>query len=84
MRLQAGSREVWRRDYSGGVALVNATGQPQTVSLGGELRKIAGTQDPVVNNGSLVREVTLPPWDGLILLRQMEARVYLPITVTFP
>ncbi len=84
VRLQAGSREVWRRDYSGGVALVNATGQPQTVSLGGELRKIAGTQDPVVNNGSLVREVTLPPWDGLILLRQMEARVYLPITVTFP
>jgi hypothetical protein len=82
VRLQAGSREVWRRDYSGGVALVNATGQPQTVSLDGEFRKIAGTQDPAVNDGSLVTEATLPPWDGLILLRQMEPQAYLPVTVT--
>ena len=35
----------------------------------GEFRKIAGTQDPGVNDGSVVDEVTLPPVDGSVLLR---------------
>ncbi len=69
VRLQEGSRDVWRRDYAGGLALVNATGQAQTVSLGGFYRKINGAQDPAVNDGALVTQATLPPNDGLILLR---------------
>ena len=39
--LQIGSRQVWRRDYQGGVALVNATASTQTVPLGGAVRKPA-------------------------------------------
>jgi len=68
-RLQAGSREVWRRDFSGGTALVNATARERRVELGATFRKILGSQVPKVNDGALVTQVTLPPRDGLILLR---------------
>ena len=69
VKLQAGDRNVYRRDFEGGVALVNATEAPATVDLGGTFRKIKGTQAPTVNDGSLVTAVTLPPKDGLVLLR---------------
>lgn len=69
VRLQAGGMDVWRRDYLNGIALVNATSQPVTIPLGGTFRKINGTQVPSVNDGSLVTSVTLPPLDGIILLR---------------
>ena len=70
VKLQAGVRpEVYRRDYVGGVALVNPTNSPVTVNLGGTFRKIKGTQAPLVNDGSLVTSVTLPAMDGLVLLR---------------
>jgi hypothetical protein len=81
VRLQAGSRNVWRRDYVGGVALVNATAFTQTVPLGGTFQKINGIQDPAANDGSVVTQVVLPPADGLVVLRQMEARVFLPVVV---
>jgi hypothetical protein len=60
---------AWRRDYSGGVALVNPSTSPVTVQLGGPFRKIKGTQDPTVNDGSAVTAVTIPAQDGIILLR---------------
>ncbi|MBN1810304.1 MAG: carbohydrate binding domain-containing protein [Anaerolineae bacterium] len=78
VRLQAGTRDVWRRDYQGGVALVNATGRTQAVDLGGMFRKIQGTQAPAVNDGSTVDTVTLPPYDGIILLRPRSSVLYLP------
>ena len=77
VHLQSGSREVWRRDYEHGIVLVNATHNPQVIPLDGMFRKIAGTQDPQVNNGQLVSEVPLNPLDGLILLR--EQHIYLPL-----
>ncbi len=77
VRLQAGSRQVWRRDYAGGTALVNATPSTQTIPLDEPFCKIAGAQVPDVNDGSVVVQVTLPPLDGIILLR-ME-KVYLPV-----
>ncbi len=69
VHLQEGSRDVWRRDFSGGLALVNATLSKQTIPLGGYYRKISGSQAPLVNDGALVNQVILPPRDGLILLR---------------
>jgi hypothetical protein len=69
VKLQAGDRNVYRRDYENGVALVNATADPVTVNLGGVFRKIKGTQAPLVNDGRLVTAVTLPAKDGLVLLR---------------
>ncbi len=80
VQLQTGSREVWRRDFTNGVALVNASAQPQVIELGGTYRKINGTQDTAVNNGSQVSQVTLPPHDGLIILRwQPQSWIYLPV-----
>jgi len=80
IHLQSGSREVWRRDYTGGIALVNASNSPQTIDLGAAFRKIAGTQAPAVNDGSLATQVTIPAQDGLILLRVTPLpRLYLPL-----
>jgi hypothetical protein len=79
VRLQVGNRSVWRRDYTGGAVLVNATADAQTIPLGGTFRKIKGAQAPAVNDGSLVTQVVLPPKDGLIVVRSMESRVYLPL-----
>lgn len=80
VRLQEGSREVWRRDYDGGVVLVNATSTTQTLELGGRYRKIQGTQVSEINDGSVVTQITLPPLDGLIVLRIWES-LYLPIVL---
>jgi hypothetical protein len=65
----AGGPDVYRRDFEGGVALVNATDVAVTVNLGATFRKIKGTQAPSVNDGSLVTAVTIPAKDGLVLLR---------------
>jgi hypothetical protein len=80
VRLQTGSRQVWRRDYTGGTVLLNATASAQTVPLSGTFRKIRGTQAPAVNDGSLVTQVMLPPLDGLIVLRT-GSRLYLPLVL---
>jgi hypothetical protein len=70
VKVQAGDRTgVYRRDYSGGAALVNPTDHAVTVDLGATFKKIKGTQDPVVNDGSLVTRVTLPARDGIVLVK---------------
>jgi hypothetical protein len=61
---------VWRRDFDGGIALVNSSKtQAVTVDLGGTFKAIQGTQDPSINNGQAVSSVTILPLDGRILLR---------------
>jgi hypothetical protein len=69
LRLESDGAALWQRVYEGGLVLLNATGLEQVVTLDGSYRHIAGTQDPEVNNGATVTVVTLPPYDGLILLR---------------
>jgi hypothetical protein len=69
VKLQAGNRNAYRRDFEGGVALVNATDAAVTVNLDGSFRKIKGTQAPSVNDGTLVTAVTIPAKDGLVLVR---------------
>jgi hypothetical protein len=61
--------DIWQRNYENGIVLVNATSTSITILLDGTFRKIKGTQDPVVNDGSLVTQVTLQQKDGIILLR---------------
>ncbi|MBP7686470.1 MAG: carbohydrate binding domain-containing protein [Thermoflexales bacterium] len=79
VRLQVGSREVWRRDFVNGVSLVNASNSAQAINLGAAYQLITGTQAPSINIGQVVTTVTLPPRDGLIALRRWTARVYLPV-----
>jgi hypothetical protein len=61
---------VWRRDFDKGIALVNPKGNgTREVTLERDYRKLTGTQDRVINNGEVVRKVTLRDRDGIILLR---------------
>jgi hypothetical protein len=61
---------VWRRDFQNGIILVNPKGNgARTVTLETSFRKLKGTQAPSVNNGQVVRSVTLKDRDGLVLLR---------------
>ncbi len=61
--------DVWRRDFTNGVALVNPTGAGQTVDLGGEYEKIIGKQDTAVNDGSIVSQVYIPARDGIVMYK---------------
>jgi hypothetical protein len=67
--LTQGGLPVYRRDFAGGVVIVNAGTQAQTLDLGGSYVKIDGTQDRSVNDGSTVTSVTVGAYDGVILLR---------------
>lgn len=63
---------VWFREFEEGQIIVNATSEMKTVRLEGEFEKIHGSQDPDVNDGSIVYEVSIPSQDGIILLRPIE------------
>lgn len=63
---------VWQRSFDHGVAVVNSTDRRQAVPLNGEFEKLRGGQAPVVNDGSIVSELTLEGYDGLILLKTLE------------
>ncbi|MEW6610408.1 MAG: putative glycoside hydrolase [Patescibacteria group bacterium] len=58
---------IWRRDFEKGIALVNTSAAARTIDLGGTFKKINGTQDKKVNNGQIVTQVTLNPYDGMVL-----------------
>jgi hypothetical protein len=60
---------VYRRNFTNGIALNNATSATQTVALGGTFKKLRGTQNPSLNNGATVTSVTILAHDGLILLK---------------
>ena len=59
---------IWRRDFEGGIVLVNPGSSAVEVDLGEAYRKIQGTQAPAINDGSLVTIVTIGSKDGLILV----------------
>lgn len=61
--------DIWLRQFEHGLSLVNSTNNTQTITLGGEYEKIHGTQDTTVNDGSIVSEVTIDGYDGLLLLK---------------
>jgi hypothetical protein len=63
---------VWLREFEEGQVIVNATAQARTVDLDGEFEKLHGEQDPVVNDGRIVSEVTLAAQDGVFLLRPIQ------------
>lgn len=61
--------EVWQRDFEHGRVLLNPTRHTRQVDLGREFRRIRGTVDRSLNDGSLVRTIALPPRTGAIVLR---------------
>lgn len=77
LRLSELNGGAFRRDFEGGIALVNPTPQPVTLTqreIAGPLgrtgiRRIAGVQDPLTNSGAPVFDgITIPAADGIILL----------------
>jgi len=67
--LQEGDPNLWRRDFTNGTLLLNATNTAQTVMLGAGYRHILGTQNPTTNNGATVSSVTVPPQDAVLLVK---------------
>jgi hypothetical protein len=62
---------VYRRDFEGGIALVNPKGNgTKVVTLEDDFIALKGTQDSAVNNGQMLRKVTLQDRDGVILMRK--------------
>lgn len=68
-QFKAWENGVYRRRFQNGMALVNPTNHPETVSVHG-YRHFQGHQDPSVNNGEQITHVVLAAHDGLVLLRQ--------------
>ena len=68
--LVPGSREVIRRDFEHGTALVNPSERARTLDVGPGLRHLAGVQAPLPNDGLPVTSVTIPAHDGLVLVSQ--------------
>lgn len=67
------TRDVWQREFSNGLSIVNSTNERKLVELNGEFEKIHGTQDTAVNDGSIVEEVELDAEDGIILLKTFDS-----------
>ncbi|MDO8599081.1 MAG: putative glycoside hydrolase, partial [bacterium] len=71
---------VYRRDFTNGLAVVNATDRAQAVALDGEYERMHGVQDPITNDGRIVTDIVLPAHDGLVLLRPIADIVGAPFT----
>ena len=68
--LTAWSNGVYRRRFEKALVLVNPNDDARTVTLEPGWRRILANQDPVANNGTPVQTLTLPPKDGLVLVRE--------------
>ncbi len=69
VHFQQGSTSIWRRDFDNGIVLVNPSSSALSVPLGGTFRRILGTADPAVNDGTTLTTATVPAGDGLFLIR---------------
>ncbi|HET9644493.1 MAG TPA: putative glycoside hydrolase [Burkholderiaceae bacterium] len=62
---------IWMRRYTNGLVLVNPNASATlSIDVGDGYKRIAGVQDPAVNNGQPARFVSLPPRSGLMMIRQ--------------
>lgn len=60
---------ILRRDYEHGIVVVNATGGPANVALGGTFLRILGTGQDPINDGASLDQVTIPSYDAAVLVR---------------
>ncbi|MFA5127475.1 MAG: putative glycoside hydrolase [Patescibacteria group bacterium] len=63
------TKDVWKREFTNGIAVVNSLAEKKEVDLGGEFEKIIGTQDPKTNDGGIVSKINVAAKDGLLLLK---------------
>jgi hypothetical protein len=62
---------VYRRRYEKAMALVNPGPEPQTLKLESGWRRFAGRQAGEVNSGTPATTLTLPPRDGILLVKHV-------------
>lgn len=60
---------VYRRDFTQGIILVNPGQTPANVTIEAGFRHLKGAQAPLINDGQSVRQISIPPRDGLVLVR---------------
>lgn len=68
-------RGVWSREFENGFVFVNTKEIRDSVPLSIDLEKIKGTQDPIFNNGAIIRKIYLNPDEGVILQKRIN-KVY--------
>lgn len=68
-------RGVWSREFENGFVFVNTKEARDSVPLNADLEKIKGTQDPIFNNGAIIRKIYLNPDEGIILQKRI-AKIY--------
>ncbi len=68
VHFQQGVTNLWRRDFQNGIVLVNPAATAMTVPLEREYRRIQGVTDPLVNDGAIVTQITVPPSDARFLI----------------
>ncbi|TFG89076.1 MAG: hypothetical protein E4H17_01290 [Gemmatimonadales bacterium] len=68
VHFQEGVTNLYRRNFQNGIVLVNPAARSLSVTLETSFRKILGTADPVVNDGSWVSWVTVPSSDAVFLI----------------
>lgn len=64
VHVQSAVTSVWRRDFEHGTVLLNPADATQTVTLDRPMRRILGTVNPTLNDGSVVTTVNLPGAGG--------------------
>lgn len=72
--LKKGDPNLWRRDFTNGTVILNATPSTHTVQLGSGYRHIAGSQNPGLNDGQPVSEVTVGPDDAVLLVKNQAVK----------
>lgn len=66
------TNDVWRRDFTNGIVLVNPTNETKKIDLGGEFERLIGKQDPTTNSGLISDRVNLAAKDGIILRKTFQ------------
>lgn len=61
--------DLYCRDFQHGLVICNPWPESKTIHLTSPFRLITGKQDPSVNSGEVVTQVSVRPRDGRILLR---------------
>lgn len=60
---------VYKREFENGLVLVNPTELSKIVDIGSGFKHFLGIQDEITNNGKPVTTLSLPPKDGVVLIR---------------
>ena len=71
VHLFEGNANIFRRDFTNGIVIVNATPVSRTIDLEGTFQRIKGNQLSI-NDGSKLSSITLFPYDSAILIRTEE------------